>query len=174
MQRATFALLFVLLAVCHGDMESYRKRIARKWLTSMEAEEGLQKTSSGLLYKVIKESGKTFSPGPSTPCQVHYHGTLPDGTMFDSSIERGQPATFAPNQVIKGWTEALQMMHVGDKWEVYLEPELAYGARGSPPKIPPHSPLKFEMEIMSCDGDSTKPKKSKKAKKAKKAPEEDL
>merc|ERR1719210_584297 len=87
-----------------------------------------------------------------TPCDCHYAGRLIDGTEFDSSYKRGEPTKFAPNQVIKGWTEAMQLMVEGDKWEMYIPMELAYGPDGKPPKIPPAAALIFEMEIIKIDG----------------------
>merc|ERR1711972_1220231 len=93
-------------------------------------------------------------PTASTPCECHYAGRLLDGTEFDSSYKRGQPTTFAPNQVIKGWTEAMQLMVTGDKWEMYIPYELAYGADGKPPKIPPAACLIFIMEIVKIKGDT--------------------
>jgi len=92
-------------------------------------------------------------PTVSTPCECHYAGRLLDGTEFDSSYKRGQPTTFAPNQVIKGWTEAMQLMVVGDKWEMYIPFELAYGPNGKPPKIPPAATLIFVMEIVKIKGE---------------------
>jgi hypothetical protein len=111
---------------------------------------GVTTLPSGLQYKVLAtgdSSGK--SPGPSNPCVCHYTGKLLDGSIFDSSVARGSPATFAPNQVIKGWTEALQLMRAGDKWLLTIPSELAYGSRGSPPKIPANSVLEFELELIS-------------------------
>ena len=129
-----------------------------------------------MLYKVINKGEGTTSPNKDTSCEVHYAGTLRDGTEFDSSYARGSPATFAPNQVIPGWTEALQLMHEGDKWELYIPQELAYGERGSPPKIKAFTPLKFEIELLKINGpeSSQEPpkKKSKKSKKSKKAKKE--
>ena len=94
-------------------------------------------------------------PLPATPCSCHYAGTLMDGTTFDSSYDRGSPTTFAPNQVIAGWTEAMQLMVQGDKWEMYIPSELGYGDRGSPPKIPGGAPLIFTMEILDITGGTT-------------------
>lgn len=96
-------------------------------------------------------------PTVGTPCECHYAGRLLDGSEFDSSYKRGQPSTFAPNQVIKGWTEAMQKMVQGDKWEMYIPWQLAYGASGKPPKIPPKAVLIFIMEIVKIKGE-TKPK----------------
>merc|ERR1712178_71974 len=90
----------------------------------------------------------------NSPCECHYKGTLIDGTQFDSSYDRGQPTTFAPNQVIKGWTEAMQLMVEGEKWEMYIPPDLAYGERGAGGKIPGGSTLVFQMEIVKILGDT--------------------
>jgi FKBP-type peptidyl-prolyl cis-trans isomerase FklB len=103
---------------------------------------------SGLQYEVLKE-GTGEIPGPNDEVTVHYHGTLPDGTVFDSSLERGQPATFGVNQVIRGWTEALQMMPIGSKWRLYIPENLAYGAHPHPGgPIKPYMPLVFEVELL--------------------------
>ena len=104
---------------------------------------------SGLQYEVMK-SGKGRSPGPKDHVTTHYHGTLIDGTVFDSSVSRGQPASFGVHQVIKGWTEALQLMKEGDKWRLFVPQELAYGASprsGGP--IEPFCALIFEVELIS-------------------------
>jgi FKBP-type peptidyl-prolyl cis-trans isomerase FklB len=111
---------------------------------------------SGLQYRVITKGAGSHHPAVNTPCQCHYAGTLIDGTQFDSSYSRGSPATFAPNQVIKGWTEALQLMVEGDKWELFIPSELGYGDGGSPPKIPGGSVLIFTIEILQLQGDSSK------------------
>uniref|UniRef100_A0A7S3FA55 peptidylprolyl isomerase n=1 Tax=Haptolina ericina TaxID=156174 RepID=A0A7S3FA55_9EUKA len=92
-------------------------------------------------------------PTVSSPCECHYAGRLLDGSEFDSSYKRGSPTTFAPNQVIKGWTEAMQLMVVGDKWEMYIPMEMAYGPSGKPPKIPGGATLIFIMEIIKIKGD---------------------
>jgi FKBP-type peptidyl-prolyl cis-trans isomerase len=104
-------------------------------------------TASGLQYKVITE-GKGDKPKASDTVVVNYKGTLVDGTEFDSSYKRGEPATFPVNQVIPGWTEALQMMPVGSKWELAIPPALAYG-ENAPPEIGPNQALVFEVELMS-------------------------
>ncbi|KAJ8603856.1 hypothetical protein CTAYLR_000313 [Chrysophaeum taylorii] len=126
------------------------------WLEENAKNEGVVVQESGLQYKVLRTGSGDRHPTVSSPCECHYEGTLIDGTKFDSSYDRGSPATFAPNQVIKGWTEALQMMVEGDKWELYIPSELGYGDRGSPPKIPGGSVLKFTIEIIKIKGD-TKP-----------------
>jgi FKBP-type peptidyl-prolyl cis-trans isomerase FklB len=107
-------------------------------------------TASGLKYAVLTSgSGKT--PGPSDTVTVHYRGTLTDGSEFDSSYKRGQPAKFPVNRVIPGWTEALQLMKEGDKWKLTIPPNLAYGAQGAGASIPPNSTLIFEVELISVN-----------------------
>jgi FKBP-type peptidyl-prolyl cis-trans isomerase FklB len=118
------------------------------FLKAKEAEAGVHKLPSGMLFKVLEKGSGATSPRVSDPCDVHYEGTLPDGSVFDSSFKRGSPATFAPNQVIKGWTEALQLMREGDKWEVYIPHELAYGARGAGGVIPGYAALTFKMQLI--------------------------
>ena len=111
--------------------------------------EGITTTESGLQYEIITQgSGEGESPQATDVVSVHYHGTLIDGTVFDSSVERNQPAEFQLNAVIKGWTEALQLMKVGDKWKLYLPSDIAYGARSPSPKIPANSALIFEVELL--------------------------
>ena len=109
--------------------------------------EGVVTLPSGLQYEVLAE-GDGASPGPTSTVTTHYHGTLIDGTVFDSSVQRGQPASFPVNRVIAGWTEALQLMQVGDKWRLYLPPELAYGDRGAGGAIGPGATLIFEVELL--------------------------
>lgn len=107
-------------------------------------------TDSGLQYEVFTE-GKGEKPAPTEKVTVHYHGTLIDGTVFDSSIQRGEPASFPVNGVIQGWQEALTLMTAGSKWRVFIPSELAYGERGAGNAIPPHSPLVFDIELISID-----------------------
>ncbi len=104
-------------------------------------------TESGLQYEVINKS-EGDSPNPSSTVRVHYHGTLMDGSVFDSSYERGQPAEFPVNGVIKGWTEALQLMSVGDKLKLYVPYDLAYGEQGAGAAIGPYSTLIFDVELI--------------------------
>lgn len=118
------------------------------FLAKKATEEGVVKLPSGLLYKEILPGKKDISPSINTPCSCHYSGTLIDGTEFDSSYKRGQPITFAPNQVIKGWTEAMQLMKEGAKWELYIPSELAYGDRGAGGLIPGGAVLIFTIEIL--------------------------
>ncbi len=103
---------------------------------------------------VLKSGSGQHHPTADSSCDCHYAGTLIDGTEFDSSYKRGQPTAFAPNQVIKGWTEAMQLMVEGDKWEMYIPSELAYGESGSPPKIGGGDALIFQMELIKIKGKS--------------------
>jgi FKBP-type peptidyl-prolyl cis-trans isomerase FklB len=121
-----------------------------KFLTENKTKEGVKTTASGLQYKIIEE-GKGPSPEAGDTVTVNYRGTLIDGTQFDSSYDRGQPATFPLTGVIPGWTEALQMMKKGSKWELYIPPDLAYGERGAGNRIPPNSTLIFEVELISFE-----------------------
>jgi len=105
-------------------------------------------TASGLKYQVLKKGTGTVSPKATDTVNVHYHGTLLNGTVFDSSVERGQPISFPLNAVIRGWTEGLQLMKVGDKFRFEIPPDLAYGPASPSPKIPPNSTLVFEVELL--------------------------
>ncbi len=105
-------------------------------------------TPSGLKYQVMKRGTGTVSPKATDTVNVHYHGTLLNGTVFDSSVQRGQPISFPLNGVIRGWTEGVQLMKVGDKFKFEIPPDLAYGAAGRPPVIPPNSTLVFEVELL--------------------------
>ncbi len=117
------------------------------FLEKNKAREGVTTTESGLQYEILKE-GKGPKPTKQDKVKVHYHGTLIDGTVFDSSVDRGEPATFGVGQVIKGWTEALQLMPVGSKWKVYIPADLAYGERGAGGDIGPNQTLIFEVELL--------------------------
>jgi FKBP-type peptidyl-prolyl cis-trans isomerase len=108
----------------------------------------MKTTPSGLKYQVLKQGTGTVSPKPTDTVNVHYHGTLLNGTVFDSSVERGQPISFPLNRVIPGWTEGLQLMKVGDKFKFEIPPNLAYGPNSPSPKIPPNSTLVFEVELL--------------------------
>jgi len=117
------------------------------FLAANKSKPGVKILPSGVQYKVLN-SGSGKSPTANNSVVAHYRGTLVDGTEFDSSIKRGQPATFPVTGVIKGWQEILQKMKVGDKWEVYIPSELAYGARGQGPIIGPNAALIFEIELL--------------------------
>ena len=120
------------------------------YLAENSTKEGVTTTESGLQYEVLSK-GEGSSPTPQDNVTVHYTGTLTDGTVFDSSVERGEPATFGVSQVIPGWTEALQLMSVGDKFRLVIPSELAYGQRGSGAKIAPNSTLVFEVELLKIN-----------------------
>ena len=119
----------------------------KKFLEENKKREGVVTRPSGLQYEVITEGNVGRYAKATDQVQCHYEGTLIDGTLFDSSIKRGQPATFGVNQVIPGWVEALQLMPEGAKWKLYIPSDLAYGAQGAGEMIPPHSTLVFEVEL---------------------------
>ncbi len=126
------------------------KAAGQQFLADNKIKEGVITTASGLQYKVLQQ-GNGKQPTAQDRVTVHYAGTLIDGTPFDSSIKRGQPATFSVGGVIRGWTEALQLMKEGDKWMLYIPYELAYGERGSGAQIPPYSTLLFEVELIKVN-----------------------
>lgn len=125
-------------------------KIGEDYLAEMAKKEGVTATDSGLLYEVLA-SGTGESPAATDTVEVHYHGTLISGDVFDSSVERGTPANFPVNRVISGWTEALQLMKVGDKWRLHIPADLAYGAQSPSPKIPANSALVFEVELLNIE-----------------------
>lgn len=116
---------------------------------SVDSSSEMMTTASGLKYQVLKQGTGTVSPKATDTVKVHYHGTLLDGTVFDSSVERGEPISFPLNGVIPGWTEGLQLMKVGDKFKFEIPPNLAYGANSPSPKIAPNSTLVFEVELLA-------------------------
>ena len=120
------------------------------FLAANAKKDGVTTTASGLEYKVIK-SGAGESPKPDDKVKVHYHGTLIDGTVFDSSVQRGEPIVFPVGAVIPGWVEALQLMKVGDKWQLFIPARLAYGEESPTPTIPPNSVLIFEVELLGIE-----------------------
>ncbi|MDF1695007.1 MAG: FKBP-type peptidyl-prolyl cis-trans isomerase [Saprospiraceae bacterium] len=146
---------------CQAMYMSYMKRINEEktagaklsgvaYLAENKEKEGVMVTASGLQYEVIT-SGTGPKPTASDKVRTHYHGMLIDGTVFDSSVDRGEPISFQVGGVIKGWQEALQLMSVGDKWRLVIPSELAYGSRGAGAKIPPHSTLVFEVELLGIE-----------------------
>ena len=126
------------------------KAAGEKFLAENKAKEGVVTTPSGLQYKIITK-GNGAVPADSSKVKVNYKGTLIEGTEFDSSYKRNEPATFRANQVIKGWTEALTMMPVGSKWELYIPYDLAYGSRETGSQIKPFSTLIFEVELLGIE-----------------------
>ena len=133
------------------ELEAKATKVAKeagaKFLEENAKNEGVKVTASGLQYTVEKE-GTGESPKATDEVTVHYSGRLLDGTVFDSSVSRGEPATFPLNRVIPGWTEGVQLMKEGGKYMFFIPSELAYGAQGIPGAIPPHSTLIFEVELI--------------------------
>ncbi|MCR5886234.1 FKBP-type peptidyl-prolyl cis-trans isomerase [Hymenobacter sp. J193] len=120
------------------------------FLAENQNKPGITTLTSGLQYEVLTE-GAGKKPGPRSQVTTHYHGTLINGRVFDSSYQRGQPATFGVNQVIAGWTEALQLMPEGSKWRLYIPSDLAYGKRGAGRDIGPDSALIFDVELLKVN-----------------------
>lgn len=145
--RATQEKIQALLQKRQVEMQAAQKAIGEKFLAENAKAEGVKTLDGGVQYKVLA-SGKGDSPKPTDTVKVHYTGKLVNGKVFDSSVERGQPATFRVNQVIKGWQTALQAMKAGDKWMLYIPSDLAYGERGSQGAIGPNEVLIFEVELL--------------------------
>ena len=122
-----------------------------QFLMENAKKEGIVTLASGLQYLILKE-GDGVKPTAKSRVTTHYHGTLIDGTVFDSSVQRGTPITFGVDGVIKGWTEALQLMPVGSKWRLFIPQHIGDGAQGSGAKIPPYTTLIFEVEVIAIDG----------------------
>lgn len=125
--------------------EKFRKENAEK--------DGVKVTDSGLQYEVLEEGDGDTKPSENSTVKAHYHGTLVDGTVFDSSIDRGEPVDFPVDGVIEGWQEALQLMSEGDKWRIVLPPELAYGEQGAGGEVGPNATLIFEVELLEVSDD---------------------
>lgn len=119
----------------------------KDFLAKNKEQEGVVELASGLQYQILT-SGAGKSPSITNRVKCHYTGMLLDGTVFDSSVQRGEPAEFGVNQVIAGWTEALQLMKEGDKWRLFIPSDMAYGARGAGNSIPPHATLIFDVELI--------------------------
>jgi FKBP-type peptidyl-prolyl cis-trans isomerase FklB len=130
-----------------NEKASANLKAGQDFLEANKKKPGIISLPSGLQYEVITE-GSGIKPLATNKVTCHYHGTLIDGTVFDSSVKRGQPATFPLNMVIKGWTEGLQLMSVGSKWRFFIPPQLAYGERQTGAHIGPNSTLVFEVELM--------------------------
>ena len=150
-QEYTRTAMETIKAKAMEEKYADNKAAGEKFLAENKTKEGVKTTESGLQYKVITE-GKGEIPADTCKVKVNYKGTLIDGTEFDSSYKRNEPATFRANQVIKGWTEALTMMPVGSKWELYIPQELAYGSRESG-QIKPFSTLIFKVELVGIEKD---------------------
>jgi FKBP-type peptidyl-prolyl cis-trans isomerase FklB len=126
------------------------KVAGKKFMEENKTKPGITTLPSGLQYQVLKE-GTGPKPKATDKVTAHYRGTLPNGTVFDSSYDRNQPLSIGVSEVIPGWTEALQLMKVGSKWKLFIPSDLGYGERGAGRDIPPNSPLVFEMELLSID-----------------------
>ncbi len=126
------------------------KSIGEEFLAKNAKRKGVVVTASGLQYEVLKE-GKGEHPVATSKVKVHYHGTTPEGVVFDSSVERGEPISFGLDQVIKGWTEGVQLMKVGAKYRFYIPQELAYGPSSPSPTIKAYMPLVFEVELIEIE-----------------------
>ena len=129
------------------EQDGKRQELAKQFMEANAAREGVTTTESGLQYEVL-EAGSGAKPSAQSTVVTHYHGTLVDGTVFDSSVDRGEPAEFGVTQVIPAWTEALLLMSVGDKWRIACPPVLAYGEQGAGDSIPPNTALVFEIHLI--------------------------
>lgn len=133
-----------------ADKAAKNKEAGLKFLAENKVKPGVVTLPDGLQYQILKE-GTGPKPTAADKVKTHYHGTLIDGTVFDSSVDRGQPISFPVGGVIKGWTEALQLMPVGSKWRLFIPSELAYGDRGAGPKIGPGAALIFDVELLAIE-----------------------
>ncbi len=132
------------------EMLNKNLEAGKAFLEENSKKENIVSLPSGLQYEVISE-GSGEKPKATDSVKCHYHGTLLNGTVFDSSVQRGQPAVFGVNQVIKGWVEALQLMSVGSKWRLFIPSDLAYGSQGAGNTIEPNSTLIFEVELLGIE-----------------------
>ncbi len=132
------------------EKQGTNKEDGEAFLETNKANKGVIILPSGLQYSIMTE-GNGEKPTLNSNVTTHYHGTTIDGNVFDSSVQRGEPASFPVSGVIKGWTEALQLMPVGSKWKLFIPSELAYGERGAGADIGPHATLIFEVELLSID-----------------------
>ncbi|HEY8960136.1 MULTISPECIES: FKBP-type peptidyl-prolyl cis-trans isomerase [unclassified Chitinophaga] len=133
-----------------ADKAAKNREAGLKFLAENKVKPGVVTLPDGLQYQILKE-GNGPKPTAADKVKTHYHGTLIDGTVFDSSVDRGQPISFPVGGVIKGWTEALQLMPVGSKWRLFIPSELAYGDRGAGPKIGPGAALIFDVELLAIE-----------------------
>ena len=144
-QQADLYIQETLNHIKYGDTKS----LGEQFLRENAQKPGVKVTESGLQYLVLKE-GKGRKPAATDRVKVHYHGTLINGEVFDSSVERGDPITFGLNQVIKGWTEGVQLMPIGSKFRFFIPQELGYGAQAAG-SIPPYSTLIFDVELLNIE-----------------------
>ena len=152
MQSVMMAFQVRMMGIQHQKDSSAaidNQKAGEAFMTTNKTTDGVKTTASGLQYKVLKE-GSGAKPSATSTVTVHYKGTLLDGKQFDSSYDRGQPATFQLNQVIPGWTEGVQLMTPGAKYQFWIPGNLGYGPQGSPPTIPPNATLVFEVELLSA------------------------
>jgi FKBP-type peptidyl-prolyl cis-trans isomerase FklB len=134
----------------YDKVAATNKASATRFMSENKTKKGIVVLPSGLQYRVIEEgTGKQVAP--TAEVTVHYRGSLSDGLEFDSSFARGEPVKFKVNEVIKGWQEALSRMKVGDHWQIFLPPDLAYGDRGQPPRIGPNQALVFDIKVISSN-----------------------
>ena len=141
-------LINTYLQNLQAEMEKQARQAGEQFLAENGKKEGVRTTASGLQY-VVEAEGSGDRPGPEDEVPVHYTGKLVVGTVFDRSVQRGEPATFPLNRVIPGWTEGVQLMKTGAKYTFFVPSDLAYGAQGIPGAIPPHSTLIFDVQLIS-------------------------
>jgi FKBP-type peptidyl-prolyl cis-trans isomerase FklB len=134
-----------------SKFSNHNKKEGAEFLAANKKKKGVITLPSGLQYKVLKSGNGKVSPKATDKVVTHYHGTLIDGTVFDSSYDRGEAVSFPVNAVIKGWSEALQKMKVGDKWQLVVPSNLAYGEQGAPPSIGPDATLIFDVELLKIN-----------------------
>ena len=149
-EEESMTILQEFFGKLQAEKSAKANEVGTAYLTENAAKEGVKTTESGLQYEVLF-SGNGAKPTTNDQVTVHYHGMLTDGTVFDSSVDRGEPAKFGVTQVIKGWTEALQLMSVGDKWKLTIPSDLAYGDQGAGGMIGPGATLVFEVELMGIN-----------------------
>ena len=149
--EAAYEVIQGLMKEAEEKAASAAKQIGEDFLAENAKKEGVVTLESGLQYEIITE-GNGAQPTRESTVRTHYHGTFIDGNVFDSSVDRGQPAEFPVGGVIAGWTEALQLMKEGSKWRLFIPSDLAYGPQGSQGAIPPHSALVFEVELLEITG----------------------
>ncbi len=148
---AIVAVLVVLFIVSPTNQQPSRADQEAQFMADNQNAEGVVTTASGLQYMVLQE-GTGPQPALSDVVTVHYHGTLLDGTVFDSSVERGEPLTYPLNAMIDGWQEGVQLMPVGSKYRFWIPAELAYGSRGAGSAVPPNAALIFDVELLGIGG----------------------